>query len=330
MNSHTNTKPAKYVSRFIAFSKFILIVLYLLILAGAIVRATGSGMGCPDWPTCFGKIIPPTDESQLPANYKELYGTETIEVATFNVYRTWIEYINRLLGVLLGFLVFIAFIWSFFIVKFDRKVFILSLLQLLLMGFQGWLGAKVVSSNLAAAKITAHMVVALIILAVQLLIIYRAKNIVKREAPVSRSKKLKLVLIVSLILSLVQIIIGTEVREEIDAIAFNMSNQNREVWISLLSPVFGAHRWLALAVLIINTVLLIKVKNNSAPFSTSKMLSKWLIGVICLQIALGVYMGSFGIPAFSQPIHLLLATIMFGLQISLASIFFDRKNYIKE
>ena len=74
---------------------------YFLILVGASVRASGAGMGCPDWPTCFGQWIPPTHESQLPANYQEIYANLGYAETRFNVVKTWTEYINRLIGVII-------------------------------------------------------------------------------------------------------------------------------------------------------------------------------------------------------------------------------------
>src|SRR6185436_8230062 len=192
---------------FANFSKLVLITVFLVILAGGVVRMTQSGMGCPDWPRCFGRWIPPTSAAQLPPDYEKYLRQQDID-HTFNVYHTWIEYINRLLGALLGLFIFIHLIWSF--IKFrrtNRSIVYLSLIMLLATGFQGWLGKKVVDANLATVKVTIHMIVALIIAALPLLIISKL-NYTK----VITSKALKRLVVVTLIIVIVQIVLGTAVR----------------------------------------------------------------------------------------------------------------------
>ena len=106
-----------------------IVSIYLLVLAGGIVRSTGSGMGCPDWPKCFGMWVPPTEVSQLPPNYQEIYAEKLHGEVEFNPVKTWIEYVNRLVGAFTGIIVFGVFVASFSYRKRDKALIFLSFLS---------------------------------------------------------------------------------------------------------------------------------------------------------------------------------------------------------
>ena len=172
-----------------------LVAVYILILVGGVVRSTGSGMGCPDWPKCFGRWIPPSSVSELPSNYKEVYAAyrqkknirfakylstfgmketgerilndpNVLHENDFNPTKTWIEYINRVIGVIIGFLIFAVLLVSWKFRKTQANITIIAAIAFLLVGIQGWIGSFVVSTNLTPWTITVHMFLALVIVAV--------------------------------------------------------------------------------------------------------------------------------------------------------------------
>ncbi|MDX1585994.1 MAG: COX15/CtaA family protein, partial [Balneolaceae bacterium] len=180
----------------------------LLIFVGGLVRAAGAGLGCPDWPQCFGMWIPPVSASELPPGY---------DATLFNPLHTWMEYINRLIGVVIGLLITATFVISFKYRKEDPAVTISSGIAFVLVLFQGWLGGQVVKSGLHAGMITIHMVVAMLILAFLLYAAFKAMNReLQIEIPDLVRRNLLWIMGITLFLSLAQLVLGTQVREQID------------------------------------------------------------------------------------------------------------------
>ncbi len=317
-----------------------LVSVYILILVGGVVRSTGSGMGCPDWPKCFGQWVPPTSVTELPENYKETYsqyrhkknqrfakylnafGFENIaheilndesikEEADFNPVKTWIEYLNRVVGVIIGFLIFIVFVYSFRYRKSNRSLTVIAFLSFVLVGFQGWIGSFVVSTNLTPWTVTMHMFLAMVIVALLVYLVHTARESGLSgdiPGPVPGSPFIKTLLFFCMVALLVQILFGTQVREGIDRVATEI--QGRENWVSAVGMDFIIHRTFSWVVLVLNAVLVLKLWK----MQHINRFALTLILLILGTILTGAGMAWFAVPPFLQPVHLLLATITFGVQ----------------
>jgi cytochrome c oxidase assembly protein subunit 15 len=291
--------------------------IFTLILVGGIVRATGAGMGCPDWPTCFGRWIPPTSESQLPANYQQIYADRGYAETAFNVRKTWTEYLNRLLGVLTGLAILATLLFSLPYRRSDARVFYLSLAGFILVGIQGWLGSRVVASNLLPGMITIHMLVAQVIVGIMIAALVRSGRSHYHQSSVDRLPRLfYLLMLVAMMAGLLQLVLGTQVREAVDLIARNSQQLGRHLWIENLPLVFALHKYFAIPLLAINGWLIIKVLN----YAGSPLLKKLSIalGVFLLgTVAVGMSMDRLHLPMFAQPLHLWLASLIFGTQLAI-------------
>ena len=263
---------------------------------------SGAGMGCPDWPKCFGKWIPPTHVSQLPQNYKEIYSERGYDDLDYNLFNTWAEYINRLIGLVGGLFCFVLFVLSTKTKK-PRLIF-LSFLLLLLMGFQAWMGALVVYSILAPFKITIHMLIALIIISL-LFFLYRSTS-----SSVEYKHEFVRFLIIGLFISVFQIILGTQVREAVDALS-NLFNRN-EI-ISQLPLVFEIHRTTAWGVIISNIIIIYK---HRFTFSDETEQLVIILTILALLFS-GIIMSYFSVLGLAQFIHLLGAVAIFICQLSM-------------
>jgi heme a synthase len=312
-----------------------LIAVYVLILAGGIVRNTGSGMGCPDWPRCFGSWVPPTSIEQLPPDYKENYFAgrekknqkfvryllligmnETANKVTadksshaeaeFNPVKTWIEYTNRLFGVAVGLFIIAVFYRSLSLRKEKPVFFWVSLVTLLTVIFQGWFGSIVVSTNLIPWTISTHLFLALLIVGLLIYLVHVSGETIQFDFGLSNGW----LLIPCLIVLFMQIFFGTEVRGAIDVLAGQFP---RDIWISRVGTDFIIHRSFSWVVLILNTAFFLQIRKTIA----LKTLSRVLILLILCSLVTGSGMAYFNVPAVLQPIHLLLATVTFGIELFL-------------
>lgn len=319
-----------------------LVLVYLVILAGAVVRMTGSGMGCPDWPKCFGYYIPPTEESvliwqpgrtfekgqmiiydeslwsakadftsgsNLDLNNFEKYTKH--DYAIFNPSHTWTEYINRLAGALAGLAVFLTALLSFFYWKGSKRTVIISWLLVFMMGFQAWLGAKVVYSVLMPYKISIHMLMALLIVAFQIYLLTLHRKI-KDFNPFST--QVKFVSLLALLLLLVQVLLGVNVRQAVDEQVRLSGYGDKSLWADALQNIgFYVHRSFSFLILIINGWLYVQFKKTG----TIPVSMRGVLAMIFLEIFLGILIAYFDFPFLTQPLHLVIAAVLFGFQSSL-------------
>ncbi|MGB3774642.1 MAG: COX15/CtaA family protein [Leeuwenhoekiella sp.] len=338
------------------FKKFVmlsLVLVYLVIIAGAVVRMTGSGMGCPDWPKCFGYIIPPSEESEIlfKPNHDYFEGqviinNESLQVsktdftsekefndnnweaytehdyAIFNPWHTWIEYINRLLGALAGIAVLIMALLSFKHWKNSKKITILSWLTVFLMGFQGWLGATVVYSVLAPVRITLHMLVALIIV---LVLIYLLYCIRKQRPDFVYDRTFKWGMIAAIMLTLIQIALGTQVRQHVDETIDIVGYAAKSLWLQKPELTFYIHRSFSIVVFLLNIFLFYRNYKNDL----GHRLMNWIIALIGIEVLTGIMMYYFDFPFLTQPSHLVIASILFGLQSYVLLTSFKEKTLVK-
>ena len=295
-------------------------------------------MGCPDWPKCFGYLIPPTERAQLNWKPNHLYKdgqviivNESLRVASddfkskttysesnwepytkhdyavFNPTHTWIEFINRLLGALAGLATLLLLTSALVRFRLDRIATIGSFIVVLGMGFQGWLGKMVVDSNLLAYKISIHMGMALIIV---IILVYLLSREQKSRPDLLHIKQFHRLALFAILLSLIQIGMGTQVRQFVDdkMNAFNLMQASQ--WLIEAPIVFYIHRSFSITVLLLHIYWgYLFIKNNYIP-----LVFKGIIALVGLEILTGIWMFYFDFPFSSQPLHLILAALLLGAQ----------------
>jgi len=314
------------MSWFQRFSFSAYIAVEVLIFVGAFVRTTGSGLGCPDWPFCYGCWIPPTSAEEIDFSRLDIekfrlkavaLGRDPAEITPqklkeeFNVVATWIEYFNRLISLPVGLSVLSLWIASFGQWKSRRPVlFLCSTLAVLLVGINAWLGARVVLSGLRPGIITLHMALAMLL---QCLLVY----ICWKSFPRPWALKWKhgvssaLVNVAWLLFGLVVVegVMGSQVRELTDELARTHTGHSRVEWIHELesSWVYLIHRSFSWFILLSGIAFFWlagrKLKERG-------WLEIFIFGIVLSQMCLGVILANVGILPVAQILHVGLSSLL--------------------
>src|SRR4029078_1250444 len=122
-----------------------------LVTIGVIVRATDSGLGCPDWPLCHGQLIPALDDT-----------------------KAWIEWVHRTVAVIIGFEILGLALLAVLDHRDRRSILWPSFAAVGLVGFQAWLGRETVRLGNSGESVTAHLAAALALVGLLVFLTVRA------------------------------------------------------------------------------------------------------------------------------------------------------------
>jgi len=289
------------------FAIFTTLATYFLIFVGGLVRVSGAGLGCPDWPKCFGRWIPPITINQLPPD---------IDPATFNLTLAWIEYTNRLIGMTVGFLILTVAIWAIIKFRNNLKILIPAVFAALLTAFQGWQGSQMVATGLEPVIVSAHMVIALIIVGLMIYVsmqaYYQSKPTIEIESSYPKSAKPLVRLL--LVGAMAQVILGTQFRQAIESIASRFPLFSPTEIIAQITGIKNGHMIFGTGIILLALVTafsLLSPKNKQSPLIWQ---SGWtLAGLAVLQIIIGCVLLYIGFPAVMQVLHMWVASLMYGV-----------------
>jgi heme o synthase len=184
------------VTRFQKLALATVVMTVFLVTIGVVVRATDSGMGCPDWPLCHGQLIPPLDDP-----------------------KAWIEWVHRTVAAVIGFMILgVAFLaWKDH--RRQRSILIPSIAAVLLVGFQAWLGRETVRLNNSGESVTAHLAAAMALLGLLVYVTVRAFYPAKIEGR-GASQRFTLLAAFSAIATYALLLFGSHVTAQNAALVF--------------------------------------------------------------------------------------------------------------
>lgn len=283
------------------------IATYILIFIGGLVRVSGAGLGCPDWPKCFGRWIPPLSRADIPVG---------VDPSSFNISLAWIEYGNRLAGMVTGLLVLATAILALIFFRKTARILYPTLLAALLTAFQGWQGGRVVASDLQSVMVSAHLLLALLIASLLLYVAQQTYFLdsVPEDQESSYPKQAPKWVLLLWLAGLVQIVLGTQVRTGIETVSAAYPLWSDLQWLGNVGLPYDAHMvfgtLLALFTWFVG-ISILKMSRHPSALVTGVV---WSLAIlVAFQMSMGFLLIAAGLKPLAQVFHLWLAGLYIGL-----------------
>ena len=297
-----------------------------LIVFGAFTRLTDSGLGCPDWPGCYGASNP------FHALGDIRHAESAWPTGPVTVIKAWIEMIHRYLAMTVGALILVQVAIAFTKLKsLGKNPLLGSIGLLLLVCIQGAFGAWTVTLKLQPIIVTIHLILALVLLAC--LTVYAQQSWESKSSAV-RSIRIRplsaQLLSLSFIVLFVQIFLGAWVSTNYAVLAcpdfptclgsawpetnwsegftlwrqLGLNAQGEFISPVALQTIHWAHRLFAILVLGMLGTLGLKALQLATPvLSSLSQVAKFLLGVLALQVITGISNVVFQWPLFAALLH---------------------------
>ncbi len=308
-----------------------LVSLIVLVVAGATVRVTGSGLGCPDWPTCWGCLIPPTSVEQIDVDQLDLdkfkkhaarkgIDPDTITRETvldsFDPVHTWIEFSNRLASLPLGFATLLLALFSFGAKR--RKVWVIGLSMFCFLDVvaNAIMGAMVVRSGLQPGIITLHMALAFLLIVVLVTIIWLSRpEISLKETLLPSRRKMKVVSLVFFACLFGEGLLGSQLREQTDELAITAEAEQgieREKWGEELGAtiIYKVHRSFSWSLLLTSGLLFFWMAREK---DWQAVEPKLIFAMVVVMMLMGVVLGHIAIYPVVQVLHVGMTSVLLAV-----------------
>jgi heme o synthase len=285
------------LTRFQKLAASTLATAILLVTVGVIVRATDSGLGCPDWPLCHGQLLPPLGDA-----------------------KAWIEWVHRSLAALIGFQILGLALLAWLDHRDRRSLVWPSLAAVALVGFQAWLGRETVRLGNSGESVTAHLAAAMLLVALLVFVTVRA-GFPSRIASGGDSQRFTLLAAFTALATFALLLFGSHVTATDTALVFPdwpLMNGTLFPALTELTAPHVLHRWIAVVVgaIVIGVAFIAARTQRERP--TLVRLAAISAVLFAIQVVVGGLQVLTHLSAWTQTLHLALGAVIFALIVGLA------------